>query len=144
MIQTVPTVTRRRNSIWLWVLLTLLALSVLLVMTAFQWVGSVEALPAHIIIDGQEISVDPALFIGWNAVVLFLSAVVVVFCVLVTVPLVLLFALACALIGVVLGVALPLIAVLMAVAVGLSPIWLMVMFVWWLARRSTPRTAHAA
>ncbi|RQP24076.1 hypothetical protein [Piscinibacter terrae] len=140
MIQPIPTVSRRRTSIWLWVLLTLLALSVLVVMTAFQWVGSLEALPAHVVIDGREISIDPALFGGWTATVLFIPAVMVVFCVLVIVPLVLLFALACALIGVVLGVALPIIAVVVA----LSPIWLMGMFFWWLARRAVPRTAQAA
>jgi hypothetical protein len=143
MIRPVPTVTRR-TSIWLWVLLTLLALSVLLVMSAFQWIHSLEALPAHIIIDGQEISVDPSLFSGWNAVALFVSAVIVVFCVLIIVPLVVLFTLACALIGVLLGVALPLIAVLLTVVVALSPIWLIGMFFWWLARRAAPRTAHAA
>lgn len=146
MIQPIPTVApRRRTPLWLWVMLALLALSVLAVMTAFQWVFSLGHLPARIVIDGTEvITLDPAFFTGWNLAGLFIAMVLAVFCVLVIVPIVLLITLACALIGIVLGVALPLIAVVLALAVALSPFWLLGWFVWWLVKRSTPAPAHAA
>jgi len=145
MTEPIPTVSPRRSPLWLWVALTLLALSLLIVTSAFHWVMSLDHLPARVIIDGEEImNVDPAWFSGWAAVGLIASAVVCVFTLLVIVPLVLLIALGCALIGTVLGVVLPLLAVVLVLALVLSPLWLVGFIAWRLVKRSTPHGMAAA
>lgn len=145
MTEPIPTVSARRTPLWLWVMLTLFALSVLIVTSAFQWIVTLDHLPAQVIIDGQEIlSVDPAWFSGWTSVAVIASAVVCVFTLLVLVPLVLLFALACALIGMALGVVLPLAAVALALVLVFSPLWLLGFIAWRLVKRSTPRGMAAA
>ena len=145
MTEPIPTVSPRRSPLWPWLALTLLALSVLIVMSVFHWIGTLDPLPARVIIDGEEIlNVDPAWFSGWTVVAIVASAVVCVFALLVIVPLMLLIALGCALIGAVLGVALPLLAVALVFALVLSPLWLLCFIAWRLGKRSTPRGMAAA
>ena len=145
MTEPIPTVSPRRTPLWLWVMLLLFALSVLIVSSAFQWIVTLDDLPAHVIIDGQEIvNVDPAWFSGWTAVALIVAAVVCVFTLLIVIPLMMLIAIACALIGMALGVVLPVVVVALVLALVLSPIWLSCFITWRLVKRSTPRGIAAA
>jgi hypothetical protein len=133
----IPTVSRRRTPLWLWVMLTLLALSVLITSSVFHWLVTLDHLPAQVVIDGKDvIAIDPDWFSGWNGVGIFASGVVCVFAVLLVIPVILLIALAGTLIGTVLGVVLPLIVVTIVLAVVLSPLWILGLVLWRVLRRA--------
>jgi hypothetical protein len=146
MIQAIPTVAPRRlTPMWVWVLLVLFALSVLIVLTGFNWMSQFHGAPVHLVIDGDDYGgFELGVLSGWDIAGLACAAVVAVFAVLVIVPVVLLFSLAIALIGIVLGVAVPLLAVVVVTALVLSPLWLLAALVWWLVRRPLPAMPHAA
>jgi hypothetical protein len=140
----IPTVSRRRTPLWLWVLLTLLALSLLITSSVFHWVVTLDHLPAQVVLDGRDVIViDPDWFTGWNGVGIFASAVVCVLAVLIIIQVILLIALAGTLIGTVLGVVLPLVVVVLALGLVLSPLWILGLVLWRVLRRA-PRGMVAA
>ena len=147
MIQPVPTLPpRRRGSTWLWAMLVLLALSVLIVMTAAQWV-SVSAFsdaPIRVVIDGDDaFTFKLASLSPWDKAGILAAAVIAVFTMLVIVPLTIAIALAAVLVGLAVGVGVPVLALLLVCAVALSPLWLLAMFLAWLWRRSAPGVPRA-
>ncbi len=146
MSQPVPTLApRRRAPTWLWVMLVMLSLSVLIVLSAFNWVSSFDGAPVHVVVEGHDAwGFDPGTLSLWDKSGILAAAVVAVFTVLVIVPVALLIGLAALLVALVLGLGVPLMGVLLVCALALSPLWLLVVFVWWLWRRSTPATPHAA
>jgi len=141
MMNPVPTVApRRRTPTWLWVLLILLALSVLITLSVVGWMAQVDA-PAQIVIDGTEVWLfDPATFSAGQKIALLAGLVVALLVATIVVPIALLLALVGLVIGLVVGIGVPLALVVLVTALVCSPLLLVVAFGVWLWRRAaSPR-----
>ena len=133
-----PVAVRRRPA-WRWVVFALLlALLVLLVTAAalVSWTVDLEALPVHVVIDGEEVwNFDPSL-LGlrpWMIVGALLAGLLMV---VVVVPVALAVAFVALAIGLVFGLGVPLLLGVLIAGVALSPLFLLIALGVWLWRKS--------
>ncbi len=120
-----------RNLVWL-------ALAIVLVLTACSvlglWLlGSVAHSGFHLSINGEPVTMPDLQ--GWHWTAASVGGLLLTFLLVLAVPLVLALALVLAGLGVFLMLAALLLAVGLALLVGLSPLWLLVLVLWWLLRR---------
>ena len=122
-----------RNLFWL-------ALSIVLVVAACSvlglWLlGSVAHSTFNLSINGAPVTMPDLQ--GWQWTAASVGGLLLTFLLVLAVPLVLALALALAGLGVFVMLAALLLAVVLALLVGLSPLWLVVLVLWWLLRRKT-------
>jgi hypothetical protein len=146
MMNTVPTVApKRRTPTWVWLALTFVMLSVLLVSAALGWLAELD-LPAHVVIDGTEYwFFDPASLSAGERIAVACAVVIALVAAIVVVPVALLIGLAGLVVGLVFGLGVPLLIAALVVALVCSPLLLVLALAWWVWRKSqVPRPASAA
>jgi hypothetical protein len=118
-----------------WLLLTVVLVAAACSVLGLWLLGSVAHSGFSLSINGEPVTMPDLQ--GWHWTAASAGGLLLAFLLVLAVPLVLALALTLAGIGVFVMLAALLLAVALALLVGLSPLWLVVLVLWWLLRRKT-------
>jgi hypothetical protein len=135
---------RRRRAVWPWIVLAVLLAVLLAAIATASWVGDLETLPVHVVIDGEDVwHFDPAL-LGVQPWMIVAGVVVALLVAIVVVPVALAIAFVALAIGLLFGLGVPLLVGALVACVALSPLFLLIALGVWLWRKSSAPAANIA